>query len=730
MSHCFHWRLALVVLASAGGLMAPLAAASGQAAELRPFTARDMLDIVRFGRGSITASPDGSRVAWMLPDMADEHNVLERRPSGYVYVRPLSPDAGDATSEKLTDGAVHSSFPAWSPDGSRLAFFSTAGDGSRLAVWNATSGETRTYGVPFRGQAYLTPQWDAGGTRIVYARAAAEPGPGPAPRVVAIESSDARIPGDAVFVDRRQAGLAVVDLADGGERALLAKPLYLRGFAVSPAGGALIYRVPTEASFGLVGQEVGATYLLGLGQGASARLLADDGKRLGWRPDGKRLIYRQAGKLHEMTLKGRTRPLPDPDGLSITGFAWSPNGKRIAALVADRTLSDPEIEPPQPAMFTIARPFTDLYLIAAGGGAARNLTADISDRISDPVWAPDGRALFFRAVNNRTYDETLYRYDLKTGKWSRLTGGTESFANLTAAGSRLLFTAQSATRPPDLFAVDPATGARRQISALNPQLAGFRFSTPRLFYFYNGDGERLGALLYRPVNVDAAQKIPVITYVYEKLTPGIHRFSPRHQIFLNHGYAVLMPNVKVKVGETGESFVKSVVPATAAVRAMGFTNGKFAMWGGSFGAYATSYVITRTALFAAAVSRATPPELFRNWASGRDRDSDNIERGQARMGGSPFDYMERYLSQSAFFHLDKVTTPVLLMHGMEDKTILYGEGEMMFYALRRLGKTATFVGYTHGDHSLYRHSRADAIDVHRRMLAWFDRYLKDKAPAP
>ena len=124
---------------------------------------------------------------------------------------------------------------------------------------------------------------------------------------------------------------------------------------------------------------------------------------------------------------------------------------------------------------------------------------------------------------------------------------------------------------------------------------------------------------------------------------------------------------------------------------MGFTNGKFGMWGHSFGAYATSNLITRTDIFAAAVSGATPPELFRNWASGRDRDSRNIETGQARMGGSPFEFPERYLSQSAFFHLDKVTTPVLILHGEKDLTILFGEGEMMFYALRQLGKTAEFV---------------------------------------
>ncbi len=94
------------------------------------------------------------------------------------------------------------------------------------------------------------------------------------------------------------------------------------------------------------------------------------------------------------------------------------------------------------------------------------------------------------------------------------------------------------------------------------------------------------------------------------------------------------------------------------------------------------------------------------------------------MGGSPFEVPDRYMSQSAFFHLDKVTTPVLIMHGVKDYTILFGEGEMMFYALRQLGKEATFVIYNHGDHSLSRHSRSDTLDVYQRMLDWFGKYLQ------
>jgi len=87
------------------------------------------------------------------------------------------------------------------------------------------------------------------------------------------------------------------------------------------------------------------------------------------------------------------------------------------------------------------------------------------------------------------------------------------------------------------------------------------------------------------------------------------------------------------------------------------------------------------------------------------------------MGGSPFEYPERYLSQSAFFHLNQVQTPVLILHGEKDLTILFGEGEMMFYALRQLGKTAEFVSYANGDHSLSRRLNLPG-SAGRRSSTW------------
>lgn len=704
--------------------------AHAQPAPPERFGAADMLEIRTLAGGQpLALAPDGARVAYVLTDTTDEANVLAFRGSGHVQVLALQAGAAPLA---LTSGGTRSSYPAWSPDGTRLAFVREEPGGGRLAVWDPRSGATRLLGEGFGGRAELAPQWDASGESIVYAQPLAPEPPAAPARVRVVESSDARIPGDQFFVNTRRAGLSVVDVRSGRSRPLLPAPVVLRSFRLSPDGRNLIYTAPAPETLGVVGRERNETFLVPLASGTPRKLAPEAGAGpLSWGPDGRALLYAQKGRFMLWPLEGgETRPLL-PDGApAVTQPVWAPGGARFAALVPDPAISDPELEKPLPGMYTIARPYMDLYLVSPADGDARNLTAGIADQVSHPVWSPDATALYFKATDNRSYDETLYRYDLASATLTALSSGRRSFDDLQASRGRIVFTAEDAAHPPDLYSLEAGAAEPRRLTTLNPQLERFRFSVPEIFDFWNADGERLSALLYKPVGADPTQPLPVITYVYEKMTPQVHRFSAQNQIFLSHGFAMLLPNVKVKTGATATSFVKCVVPAVNAVRAMGFSNGRFGLWGGSFGGYATSYLITQTDIFAAAVSRATPPELFRNWASGRDRDSRNIETGQARMGGGPFDYPERYLSQSAFFQLDKVNTPVLIVHGERDQTILFGEGEMMFYALRQLNKPASFVIYTYGDHSPTRGSRPDTLDFYARLLDWFDRYLKREPVAP
>lgn len=699
--------------------------AASAAAQAPVFMPEDVLAVQTFAGGQpVSVSADGRWVAYVLTDLADEWNIQEPRPTGHVVVRALANGQAAGAPRALTSGATHSAFPVWSPDGRRLAFVREGAGGGRLVVWEPSRDVQTPIGEPFTARAYLAPQWDPSGARLVAAWPEAEPVEAP-PRIRVVRNTDARIPGDQFFTDRRRARLVSVDVATGASTPIVPEALVLRSFRLSPTGRGLSYVAPDPETLGVIGKEQQDTFVATLDgtRWSAPRRLPERG-RFSWAPDGTRLLFTKGGRL--MTVSAdpaqAVAPWRDTVGLAVGEPTWAPDGSRFAALVADPSVTDPELEPVPPGMYTTAQPFNDLYIVEADGGAT-NVTAAFPDQVADPVWSADGAVLFFRAIDNRTYDQTLYRYERATRALTPVMRGKEAYGRLTPVGQGVIASIEDATRPDDLWAID-AGGKRTRITDLNPQLAKYTFSRPELFEFWSADGDRLAGLLYRPSGVRADAKVPVITWVYEKMTPDIHRFSARDQMLLSHGFALMKPNVRVRVGRTADSFLSAVVPAVHAVRNMGFTNGRFGLWGHSFGGYATSTLITRTDIFAAAISSATPPELFRNWASGRDRDSRNIETGQARMGGSPFEYPERYLSQSAFFHLDKVKTPVLIFHGEKDLTILFGEGEMMFYALRQLGKTAELVAYANGDHSLSRHSRADALDVNRRVLAWFDRYLK------
>ena len=690
--------------------------------------AEDMLAVRSFAGGqTVAVSPSGRWIAYALTDLNDEWNVQEPRPTSHVGVQPLGSD--DRRARMLTSGTTHSAFPVWSPDGRRLAFVQENQAGGRLTVWDAQTDRTVAVGETFKARAYLAPQWHPDGRHIIFA----VPLPAAPPareRVTVVKSMDARIPGDRFFMDERKAMLASIEVETGKSTVLLTDPVILRSFRLSPTGRHVLLVVPNPDTLGVIGKEQNDTFVVAIEPGrassTSARKLDERG-RFSWSPDGLALLFTKGGKLMSLSIDGGgAKPWREDLTLAVSEPIWSHDGASFATLVADSSLSDPELEPMRPGMYSTAQPFMDVYLVSAHG-AALNLTGDVTHQMSDPVWSPDGSALYFRGVDTQSYAETIYRYTPADRRLHVIANGQETYGPLMPTTAGVVVAVEDATHPDDLWVFDDK--GRHRLTDLNPQLGRFNFSKPELFHFHNADGERLGALLYKPAAARLGEKVPVITWVYEKMTPAIHRFNARDQMFISHGYALLMPNVKVKVGQTADSFEKCVVPAVNAVRDMGFTNGRFGLWGHSFGAYATSNLITRTDIFAAAVSGATPPELFRNWASGRDRDSRNIETGQARMGGSPFVYPERYLSQSGFFHLDKVNTPVLILHGEKDYTILFGEGEMMFYALRQLGKTAEFVAYANGDHSLSRHSRTDALDVNRRVMEWFDRYLKSPMPA-
>jgi dipeptidyl aminopeptidase/acylaminoacyl peptidase len=194
------------------------------------------------------------------------------------------------------------------------------------------------------------------------------------------------------------------------------------------------------------------------------------------------------------------------------------------------------------------------------------------------------------------------------------------------------------------------------------------------------------------------------------------------------GYGVLLPDAPLRVGTPMEDLAATVLPALDTLVALGLADrDRLALMGHSYGGYSVLAILVQTNRFRAAISSGGFSNLFSHYSEMRE-DGSAVgigwsERDQGRMGGSPWQYRDRYLENSPYFFLDKVTTPVLLLHGGADATVLPARAAETFVALRRLGKTVTLVRYDGEGHHPGSWSVANAADYWRRIFEWLDTHL-------
>jgi dipeptidyl aminopeptidase/acylaminoacyl peptidase len=145
-------------------------------------------------------------------------------------------------------------------------------------------------------------------------------------------------------------------------------------------------------------------------------------------------------------------------------------------------------------------------------------------------------------------------------------------------------------------------------------------------------------------------------------------------------------------------------------------------------------LIVQSPRFKAAVMRAGFGNLLASYGhlepSGANYGLAWAESGQGRMGGNPWEFRERYLENSPILYLDRVATPLLIVHGDQDDAVPAFLADEIFTGLRRLGKPVSYARYVGENHWEGTWSYANQVDALGRQIAWFERYLKPAASKP
>jgi dipeptidyl aminopeptidase/acylaminoacyl peptidase len=344
-----------------------------------------------------------------------------------------------------------------------------------------------------------------------------------------------------------------------------------------------------------------------------------------------------------------------------------------------------------------------------------------------------------------TFNETsksagFVEFDPKNNTIKELEFGPYVYSRPTKAklSNKLIFTRESFNDFPNLRSTDLKFEDQHILSDANPQQKDFNWGNVELVNWTSLDGIPLTGLLVKPENFDPHKKYPMIVNFYERSSDGMHRHRPpsyvrstiSYSYFASRGYVIFNPDIVYREGYPGESAFNCVISGVNSIIEKGFIDkDNIGVQGHSWGGYQIAYLVTKTDIFKAAESGAPVPNMISayggiRWWTGLSRQF-QYEHTQSRIGGTPWEYPLRYIENSPIFNIDKINTPLLIMHNDADGHVPWYQGIEFFVSLRRLSKPAWFLNYNGEPHWPLKYQNRK--DFTLRMAQYFDYYLKGES---
>jgi len=218
------------------------------------------------------------------------------------------------------------------------------------------------------------------------------------------------------------------------------------------------------------------------------------------------------------------------------------------------------------------------------------------------LWSPDGGRSMVVATQNRENKQIgFYTVDLMRGTSARLFEEDRSLPfgpilnlDVSGDGRRIVYVAQDARHPPDVWLTDPGFQNRRQLTNLNPQLETAALGTSRIIDWRSVDGVALQGALLLPANYQAGKRYPLVVDVYggAYLSDAVNYFylTPigNMQLLASQGYAVLMPDAPVGRTTPMQDLLKTVLPGVDRAIELGIADpDRLGVMGHSYGGYST-----------------------------------------------------------------------------------------------------------------------------------------------
>lgn len=622
----------------------------------------DLINLERVGAPAI--SPEGRRAAFTVREANWDENAYETE----IWLG----DTSTGTPRQLTNAPMSSVQPAWSPDGSALAFVSDRDGKRQLYRIPVAGGEAEKLTSTEEG--VNTFAWSPTGKQIAFTMTD--------PVSEAVKERERRW-GDIRMEDQdqRYAHLHVLDLDTRATRALTKGSFVVGRFDWSPDGTYLAFdhRLSSDpsdsgsADISVVNVETGARDVVVVQDGP------DSNPR--WSPDGRRIAFESSmGK----------------------PFFYFQN--RVIATVAP------------------------------GSPDVRSLTDAFDENPSLLAWTPAGIA--FTASQRTwsylfTVDPETARVD-RHAVGDEWIGGSFS---LTRDGVTTAFIGSGPSNFPDVYVAPVATMTATRVSNAGAQIAAWPAHHREVLRWKSQDGADIEGVLHKPSNFEAGRRYPLLVVIHGGPT-GISRPVPYNSVgyypidaFLAKGALVLEPNYRGSAGY-GEGFRSlnvrnlgigdawDVISGIDALVAQGIVDGnRVGSMGWSQGGYISAFLTTRHSDRFKAISVGAGISDWMTYYVNTDIHPFTRQYLKA----TPWDDPKIYADTSPMTYIKQAKTPTLIQHGEDDARVPIPNAFQLYQGLRDQNvpvQLSVFKGFGHG----LTKPKANRAAM-QQNLDWFSNYL-------
>ncbi|MED4750618.1 S9 family peptidase [Brevibacillus choshinensis] len=364
-----------------------------------------------------------------------------------------------------------------------------------------------------------------------------------------------------------------------------------------------------------------------------------------------------------------------------------------------------------------------LYMMDATGGQARLLSGEYPFSMGDltftdmyflrypvrPQWSRDGEWIYALSTREGKNEVVRFSKEQEGASPEVVVKGNRTIFHFSFDGNDGLTIAYSSPNQPGCIAFVNSKGEEVRLDDCNEQLMReLIVAEPEEFTFSSVDDWQIQGFLLKPASFTPGEKYPILLDIHGgPHSMFCYAYFHQMQVFAAQGYAVLFINPRGSSG-FGRKFSEAVHGdyggkdhqdllngLTEAVRRFDFLDGsRVAINGISYGGFMVNWLLTKTDQFFAAISEG----CISNWISMYGTSDISPVFIEQEFAGKTD--METLWKHSPLAYVDKVRTPLLLMHSEQDLRCPIEQAEQFYIYLKRLGREVEFLRMPDASHGL------------------------------